>query len=124
MSHRFRILLAASLMLGGCTPTPPPVAPSPPRPVASAFSPTAIPDPPGLHNVFRLTDRLYSGSGPDGEEGFRSLAVLGVKTVITVDGATPDVKTAERFGLRYVHLPVGYDGVSRETAVRIARAVR
>jgi protein tyrosine phosphatase (PTP) superfamily phosphohydrolase (DUF442 family) len=77
-----------------------------------------------LHNVFRLTDRLYSGSAPDGEDGFRSLAELGVKTVISVDGAKPDVATAGRHGLRYVHLPVGYDGVPRETAVRIARAVR
>src|SRR5262249_37655752 len=35
---------------------------------------------PGLHNVYRITDKLYSGSNPEGEEGFRSLRKLGVKT--------------------------------------------
>jgi protein tyrosine phosphatase (PTP) superfamily phosphohydrolase (DUF442 family) len=79
---------------------------------------------PGLHNVFRITDRLYSGSSPDGEEGFRSLWQLGVKTVLSVDGSRPDVALAHRFGLRYVHLPIGYDGVPRAQALRIARAVR
>src|SRR5581483_692817 len=78
----------------------------------------------GLHNVFRLSDRLYSGSAPDGDDGFRSLQRLGVRTVITVDGARPDVEAARRFGLRYVHLPVGYDGVPRDRALQLARAVR
>jgi protein tyrosine phosphatase (PTP) superfamily phosphohydrolase (DUF442 family) len=81
-------------------------------------------DAPGLHNVFRLTDRLFSGSSPDGEEGFRSLARLGIKTIISVDGARPDVALARKYGLQYVHLPVGYDGIPREQALRITRAVR
>ena len=68
-------------------------------------------DAPGLHNVYRLTDKLLSGSGPEGDEGFASLQQLGVKTVLSVDGARPDVARARRFGLRYVHLPIGYDGV-------------
>jgi protein tyrosine phosphatase (PTP) superfamily phosphohydrolase (DUF442 family) len=79
---------------------------------------------PGLHNVYRITDKLYSGSSPEGEVGFRSLRQLGVKTVLSVDGARPEVALARRFGLRYVHLPIGYDGVPREQALRIARAVR
>lgn len=49
---------------------------------------------------------------------------LGVKTVISVDGARPDVAAAERHGLRYVHLPVGYDGIPSERATRLAKAVR
>jgi protein tyrosine phosphatase (PTP) superfamily phosphohydrolase (DUF442 family) len=82
------------------------------------------PELPGLHNVFRIADRLYSGSSPEGDDGFRSLQRLGVRTVITVDGARPDVERARRFGLRYVHLPIGYDGVPAEQAYRLARAVR
>jgi protein tyrosine phosphatase (PTP) superfamily phosphohydrolase (DUF442 family) len=78
----------------------------------------------GLHNVYRVTDRLYSGSGPEGDAGFRSLANMGVRTVISVDGARPDVERARRYGLRYVHLPIGYDGVPEEQALRIAKAVR
>jgi protein tyrosine phosphatase (PTP) superfamily phosphohydrolase (DUF442 family) len=78
----------------------------------------------GLHNVYRVTERLYSGSSPEGDEGFASLRDLGVKTVISVDGARPDVERAHRYGLRYVHLPIGYDGVPEEQAWRIARALR
>jgi protein tyrosine phosphatase (PTP) superfamily phosphohydrolase (DUF442 family) len=78
----------------------------------------------GLHNVLRVSDRIISGSSPDGEDGFRSMERLGVRTVISVDGARPDVETARKFGLRYVHLPVGYDGIPRGRALQIARAAR
>jgi protein tyrosine phosphatase (PTP) superfamily phosphohydrolase (DUF442 family) len=78
----------------------------------------------GLHNVFRISDRIYSGSSPEGDTGFQSLQKLGVRTIVSVDGARPEVERARKFGLRYVHLPIGYDGVPREQALRIARAVR
>lgn len=77
-----------------------------------------------LHNVVRLSESLYSGGAPEGEEGFRVLRRLGVKTVITVDGAKPDVKTARKYGLRYVHLPFGYDGCPTPTAHALIKAVR
>ncbi len=106
------------LLLVGCsTPTPPPPDPAP------SLDPVLIGDRPGLHNVIRLTDTLYSGSAPDGEAGFRSLRDLGVTTVISVDGAAPDAATAKTFGLRYDHLPVGYDGIPSETAKRLARVL-
>ncbi|MEK6258528.1 MAG: hypothetical protein AABP62_07890 [Planctomycetota bacterium] len=79
---------------------------------------------PGLHNVYRLGDHLYSGSSPDDEEAFATLARLGVKTVISVDGATPDVEMARQFDLRYVHLPISYSSVPRETLVQLVRASR
>jgi protein tyrosine phosphatase (PTP) superfamily phosphohydrolase (DUF442 family) len=79
---------------------------------------------PGLHNVYRITDRLYSGSSPDREEGFRSLRKLGVKTIISVDGAKPDVDSARKYGMRYVHLPFGYDGIPRQRVLELAKAVR
>ena len=79
---------------------------------------------PGLHNVYRLTETLYSGSSPEGDEGFESLRKLGAKTIISVDGARPDVGRAHKFGLRYVHLPIGYDGVPEGQGKRIAKAVR
>jgi protein tyrosine phosphatase (PTP) superfamily phosphohydrolase (DUF442 family) len=78
----------------------------------------------GLHNVFRLGKQLYSGSSPEGKEGFQSLQKLGIRTIISVDGMSPDVETAKQFGLRYVHLPIGYDGVPREQALRLAKAVQ
>jgi protein tyrosine phosphatase (PTP) superfamily phosphohydrolase (DUF442 family) len=78
----------------------------------------------GLPNVINVSDKLLSGGMPHGEEGFRSLQRLGVKTVISVDGARPDVEVARKFGLRYVHLPIGYDGVPKEQGLRLAKAVR
>jgi protein tyrosine phosphatase (PTP) superfamily phosphohydrolase (DUF442 family) len=78
----------------------------------------------GLHNVYRVTENLYSGNSPEGDDGFRSLQQLGVRTVISVDGARPDVERARKYGLRYVHLPIGYDGMSAEQGRRLARAVR
>jgi protein tyrosine phosphatase (PTP) superfamily phosphohydrolase (DUF442 family) len=89
--------------------------------------PVAAPQPiqaGGLHNVFRLSDKLYSGSGPETEADFRALEKLGVKTVISVDGARPDVETAKKCGLRYIHLPIGYDGMTRERALQLAKAVQ
>lgn len=76
----------------------------------------------GLHNLYRLNSQLYSGSNPEGDEGFASLKKLGVKTIISVDGAQPDVMRAHQFGLRYVHVPIGYDEVPREAMVKIAKA--
>lgn len=76
----------------------------------------------GVHNLFRVSDRLYSGSQPEGEAGFASLKKLGIRTVISVDGARPEVETARKYGLKYVHLPIGYDGIPRETMLRLAKA--
>jgi len=78
----------------------------------------------GLPNAFRLSERIYSGASPEGDAGFAALQQLGVRTIISVDGANPDVDAAHRHGLRYVHLPVGYDGIPRERALQLARAVR
>lgn len=94
-------------------PAAPPINP-PPQKVAS----------PHLPNAYRLHDKVLSGGQPDGDDAFRELQELGVRTVISVDGAQPDVAAAARFGLRYVHLPHGYDGISPERAAELAKAVR
>lgn len=59
--------------------------------------------------------RLYSGSEPVEEEDFVFLKKLGIVMIVSVDGAKPDVEAAKKQGLRYVHLPIGYDGVPKET---------
>lgn len=89
----------------------------------SAQEPTRI-EAAGLPNLVRVTPGVLSGGLPDGEVGFASLQWLGVKTVISVDGAQPDVELARRHGLRYVHLPHGYDGISLERSAELAKAVR
>lgn len=97
-----------------------------PAPVVAplAIGGTAPVDLPGLPNVVRLSEKLYSGAAPEGDTGFRTLRGLGIRTILTVDGTPPEVKTARRFGMRYVHLPFGYDGCPRPQANRIVRAVR
>lgn len=77
----------------------------------------------GVQNFFQLGKEIYSGSAPEGDAGFAALKALGIKTIITVDGAKPDVERARRFGIRYVHLPIGYDGVPTSQAVRLVKAV-
>jgi len=89
------------------------------------FTPSrVVPEPSGLHNVVRVNDRLFAGSEPHGSEGFASLAELGVKTIISVDGAKPDVEAARANGLRYVHIPIGYDGMSESAKFALVRAAR
>ena len=84
-----------------------------------------IPQPieiPGVHNAFRATDKFYSGSQPEGDAAFAALAKLGVKTIISVDGGKPDVTAARKHGLRYIHLPYGYDGVPPHRVAELAKA--
>lgn len=78
----------------------------------------------GVHNVFRVSAKLINGSQPEGEAAFRALAALGVKTIITVDGAKPDIETAKKYGMRYVQIPFSYDGLPRQKSLILARAVR
>ncbi|QDT06491.1 hypothetical protein K227x_49010 [Rubripirellula lacrimiformis] len=76
-----------------------------------------------LPNAFRIDQNLISGGLPDGEAGFVALKDMGVRTIICVDGAIPDVETANRFGLRYVHLPHGYDGIDPSRIMELAKAI-
>ena len=76
----------------------------------------------GIHNAFRVTERFYSGSQPEGDAAFAALARLGIKTLISVDGSKPDVEGARKHGLKYIHLPYGYDGVPTNRIVELARA--
>jgi protein tyrosine phosphatase (PTP) superfamily phosphohydrolase (DUF442 family) len=78
----------------------------------------------GIENAYRLSPNLYSGSDPHGFETLTALKKLGIRTIISVDGVAPDVETAKSLGIRYVHLPIGYDGVPRDQAVRMVKAVR
>jgi len=111
-----------------------PTAPPPPAVVEQ----TATPQPPHstgrdfprqlaaehLPNPWQIHTKVISGGLPDGEQAFAELAELGVKTVISVDGARPDVELAQKHGLRYVHLPHGYDGVPTDRMQALAKAVR
>lgn len=85
-------------------------------------------DLPGIHNLVSFQGRgplpVYSGSMPEGDAGFDSLAELGIKTIISVDGAIPEIEKAKSRGMRYVHLPIGYDGFDDARKLQLVRAVR
>lgn len=81
-------------------------------------------DYPGIHNAVRYGGDLVSGAAPEGDVAFETLAAMGVKTIISVDGAVPDVEAAKAHGLRYVHLPIGYNGMDHERTLEIAKAVK
>ncbi len=77
-----------------------------------------------LTNLVQVHDNVISGGLPEGEPAFTELTQLGIKTIISVDSARPDVATARKHGLKYVHLPHGYDGISSDRVVQLAKAVR
>jgi protein tyrosine phosphatase (PTP) superfamily phosphohydrolase (DUF442 family) len=77
-----------------------------------------------LPNAYVIHEKVISGGEPHGEGAFAALAKLGVKTVISVDGAKPQVELARKHGMRYVHLPHSYDGVPEKRAQELAKAVR
>lgn len=92
-------------------------------PVPRAAGPTSKTYP-ALHNLIAVTKRIYSGGEPAGEEALESLDKLGVKTIVSVDAARPNVDAARSHGIRYIHIPMSYDGVSPEAGAALARVMR
>ena len=83
----------------------------------------SLPLHPDLANLHELTPTLLSGGEPKSPAAFAHLASLGVRTLISVDGARPDIDAAAAAGLRYVHVPIGYATVTVEAQLQIARAL-
>jgi len=96
--------------------------------VLPAFASAARADEPvavksdALHKLYKISGSLYSGAEPDTEEAFAELNEMGVRTIVSVDGARTNTKLAEKYGIKYIHLPVGYEGISNERAIEIAKA--
>jgi protein tyrosine phosphatase (PTP) superfamily phosphohydrolase (DUF442 family) len=123
--------LCGSERCGGKPPKPEAV---PPKPVAAApagapaahepdksASPADQAAAVAVHNYKRLSPILARGAVPEGDAAFAALAAAGIKTILTVDGAVPDVDAAKRHGIRYVHIPIGYDGIPSATALELAK---
>ena len=79
---------------------------------------------PGLSNVVRYPGDLLSGGHPVGTSSFELLRRLGVRTIISEDGAVPNIKDARAAGLKYIHLPIGYNRIDPARALELARACR
>ena len=78
----------------------------------------------GVHNVVAFHEDFYSGSAPEGEAGFETLHEMGIKTIVSVDGAAPNLNAAKRYGMRYIHLPIGYNGFEEARKLELVRATR
>jgi protein tyrosine phosphatase (PTP) superfamily phosphohydrolase (DUF442 family) len=117
------VCLVWILAWAGCgkSPEPAPRLETTPEPWTGRI-PERIDDP-RLVNAYRVHPRVISGGEPD-REAFQALAELGVRTIISVDGARPDVELAREHGLRYVHLPHGYDGIPERRILELAKGVR
>ncbi|MGB0716674.1 MAG: hypothetical protein ACPGXK_12395, partial [Phycisphaerae bacterium] len=83
----------------------------------------SLPDRAGLKNLFQLGDEIYSGSAPSTAKSFAVLASLGIRTIISVDGGRPDLSAASARGFRYVHIPLGYDGINEGEGLLLAKAL-
>lgn len=95
-----------------------------PRSAPADFAPTAEPRLDGIENPWRLTPHLYSGGEPHGDADFAKLEKLGVRTIVSVDGARPDLDVARRHGMHYVHVPIGYDGLPQAAQWALTRVGR
>jgi protein tyrosine phosphatase (PTP) superfamily phosphohydrolase (DUF442 family) len=78
---------------------------------------------PGVQHYRRWSARVAQGAQPEGDEAFAALRAQGITTLVSVDGAMPDVARAAQHGLAYVHVPIGYDGLSPEEQAAITKAV-
>lgn len=78
----------------------------------------------GIANLMKVSASVICGAEPVGSSDFAELKELGVRTVLSVDGAVPDVEAAKLQGLRYVHIPIGYDGLPAEAVQMMTRVMR
>jgi len=103
----------------------PPALPTPPTPPTLPTLADAAPrDYPGLHNAVAYHANFISGGVPEGDAAFDALKAMGVRTIISVDGAVPDLARAEARGMRYIHLPITYSGFDEKRKLELSRAVR
>lgn len=73
-----------------------------------------------LENLCFPHARISSGSEPGSDRDFAYLQSIGVSVIVSVDGAVPMVDTAARRGIRYLHIPIGYDGIPEDSALLLA----
>lgn len=110
---------AVLVILAGMTACQPRPSPAGPALVPAGAKATAD-FLPGIENARRIGPSLWSGGEPSGDAAFAALAAHGVRVVVSVDGARPNLEAARRHGLRYVHVPIGYEGVPRAAAEELA----
>lgn len=79
---------------------------------------------PGIENFFRLSANFFSGGEPQGAPAFRQLADRGIRTLLSVDGKAPNAELATSLGMRYVHVPIQYSGITTDEMRKITKTYR
>lgn len=79
---------------------------------------------PAIENFRIIHPHLCSGAQPREEADFAALKTFGVKTIVCVDGTQPQVQLAKKYGLRYVHIPLPYSGISLEASRMLTQVVK
>lgn len=74
-----------------------------------------------LARLIQVSPSIYSGAQPHTAASFASLKELGIKTVVSVDGARPNIEAAAAEGLRYIHIPIGYDAIPEAAGDALAK---
>ncbi len=77
---------------------------------------------PSNFKLFR--NGVYVGGEPQNDSHFLMLQNLGIKTLVSVDGAQPKVELANKYEMNYVHIPIGYDGIESHQLLSIVRVAR
>ena len=90
--------------------------------LATSPSQTSVRQDPGIERIMAFDDSIWCGAAPT-SEGLEHLRSMGVKTVISVDGAVPDHEQAAALGIRYIHLPLSYGRIPEEMVRSLAAAV-
>jgi protein tyrosine phosphatase (PTP) superfamily phosphohydrolase (DUF442 family) len=122
MSPTYKSILALCLLAVGCSSgEAPPVDKPDTKPIEPAAE---LKSSDALHNVLPLTDDIYTGGEPHGDAAFAQLSRAGIKTIVSVDGARPNLDAAKKHGLRYIHIPIGYDGIDEKAGQMLARVVK
>jgi hypothetical protein len=141
MTHRLPIRLAVAavllifvgILIIRQNATPPPDAFDPtngqPAPMEAArvverpgiVRPDKLRDPDGIENYYQVAPNLWIGSQPEGSNGYQSMTQMGIQTIVSVDGARPPSDVYA--GQRYIHLPIGYGGITREQQLALAAII-
>lgn len=77
-----------------------------------------------LHNVFRLSEHIISGGEPLSDDALAHIKSLGIKTILSVDGKAPNAALAKKLGMRYVHVPIRYGGMTATQLLKVAKTFR
>jgi len=77
-----------------------------------------------LENFRPAAGRVYSGGAPTASAAFEALMKLEIHTIVSVDGARPDTESARTRGMRYVHIPIGYDGINEHARLSLTRLMK